>query len=95
MNNTKREIQLCTAPDGATYEINGEQLPVCGYVQSAGYGTVPLVDLHLMTDYEWQRRALDDRIRHPEKYSDTEDVAATVQRLTEWLLSHASKGGAA
>jgi hypothetical protein len=48
-----------------------------------------------MTDYEWQRRALDDRIRHPEKYSDTEDVAATVQRLTEWLLSHASKGGAA
>ena len=95
MTEVKRDIHVSAAPAGETYEINGQRFPVGGYVETAGYGKIPLLDLHFITDYEWQRRCLDDRIKHPEKYSDTEDVAATVQRLTEWLLSHASEGGAA
>lgn len=34
--------------------------------------TVPLI--HAMTDYKWQLGCLKDRLEHPEKYEQTEDV---------------------
>lgn len=49
-----------------TYEINGKAYPITGYVKTAGFGTVPLVGLKLMSDEEWNERGRRDFLRRYE-----------------------------
>ena len=42
----------------------------------------------MMSDYKWQYNCLMDRLEHPEKYQDTEDVEAAIERLKKWLAEH-------
>lgn len=49
-----------------TYEINGKEYPITGYVETAEYGTVPLVGLRLMSDEEWNERGRRDFLRRYE-----------------------------
>ena len=48
---------------------------------------VPLIEMKQMSDYEWQRQALEDRIANPDKYRIYlgEDVDAVIKMLTKWL----------
>lgn len=49
-----------------TYEINGKAYPITGYVETAEYGTVPLVGLKLMSDEEWNAKGRRDFLRRYE-----------------------------
>lgn len=63
--------------------------PTVGYlnIQSTGE-EIPILDIPLMSDYEWQQKCLQDRRNHPEKYTDIEDVNATITRIENWLAEH-------
>lgn len=76
-----------------TYEINGKEYPIAGYVETANEDTgessyIPVVDIPMMSDYNWQLLALNDRLSHPERYEATENVKETVERLYGWLREH-------
>ncbi len=72
-----------------TVEICGRQYPVLGYVKPETISQiVPLVDIPQMSDYEWQRSALQHRLEHPEIYRDREDLDAAIAHLREWLATH-------
>lgn len=49
-----------------TYEINGKAYPITGYVETAEYGTVPLVGLKLMSDEEWNAKGRQDFLQRYE-----------------------------
>lgn len=70
-----------------TYKILDREYPVTGYVSVQQTGTVPLADLPMMSDYQWQALSLKDRLENPEKYRTIlgEDVEATIARLRECL----------
>lgn len=70
-----------------TVKISGRDFPVLGHVTVKHIGTVPLVDLPMMSNYEWQMRNLQDRLEHPEVYREilVEDVEAVCAGLREWL----------
>lgn len=57
-------------------------------VPSDTEGAIPLVDVPMMSDYEWQKQALNDRLIHPEWYQDTEDVPTVIARSRVWLDAH-------
>lgn len=78
---------IISAPEGTTYTVAGKEFPVIGYTNFNGK-LVPLVDIPSMSDYKWQLMCLHDRLEHPEKYRDTEDVDATIERLKKWLAEH-------
>ena len=42
---------------------NGEY-PVIGAIKTEEYGLVPIVDMPLMSDDEWQRMCLKDKLRN-------------------------------
>lgn len=67
--------------------IGGREYPVNGYVESEGIGSVPIVDIHLMSDEEWHRSCLKSRRENPELYrkagEDVEAVIAKLERLLE------------
>ena len=33
--------------------INGQNYPITGIVEDEALGPVPIIDLHVMSDYEW------------------------------------------
>ena len=70
-----------------TYKILDREYPVTGYIFAQQTGTVPLADLPMMSDYQWQALSLKDRLENPEKYRTIlgEDVEATIARLRECL----------
>lgn len=37
------------------------------------------------TNYKWQYDCLIDRLEHPEKYQDTENVQESIEYLENWL----------
>lgn len=78
---------IIPAPEGTTHTVAGKEFPVIGYTDLNGKA-VPLVDIPSMSDYKWQLMCLQSRIENPELYSDTEDVAATIERLKKWLAEH-------
>lgn len=47
-----------------TYEILGKAYPVVGYVTAPQIGTVPLVDLPMMSDEEWNRTARENAVHN-------------------------------
>lgn len=73
-----------------TMKIRERSFPVAGYVTDEAMGTVPLVDLPMMSDYKFQRIALEDRLQHPEVYREVlgEDVELAIAGLRQWLKEH-------
>lgn len=84
-----------------TYEIYGKKYPVKGHVriiddQDMPTGeTIPIVDIPMMSDYQWQLDALNSRLKTPELYRPYEDVDAVIARLRKWLKEHESEGAEA
>lgn len=46
-----------------TMKIGNEEYPVIGVIKTEEYGPVPIVDMPLMSDDEWQRMCLKDKLR--------------------------------
>ena len=77
----------------SVYEISGKEFKIEGYTISRNTETnerifIPVVDIPMVSDYKWQLDCLNDRLNHPEKYEDTEDVPATIERIKKWLEEH-------
>lgn len=53
--------------------------------------SIPVLNIKQMSDYDWQLNCLKDRLEHPEKYADFEDVDETVKKLRKWLDEHKEK----
>lgn len=47
-----------------TYEILGREYPVTGYITESKLGTLPLVDLSVMSDERWEELAQENAIRN-------------------------------
>ena len=75
------------------YEIGGRAYPILAGVRSdtAG-GYVPLVDLSMISDYQWQAKALEHRLTHRENYEGHEDVDSVIAYLRRWLSEHGKAG---
>ncbi len=84
--------KLIPARPGEVFSLGEKSYPVTGYLSVAGMPTVPLVDIPMMTDYQWQLFALESRLQHPENYAPFEDVAETVANLRQWLKENAPEG---
>lgn len=84
--------KLIPARPGEVFSLGGKSYPVTGYLSVDGMPTVPLVDIPMMTDYQWQLFALESRLQHPENYAPFEDVAETVANLRQWLKENAPEG---
>ena len=67
--------------------VAGQEYEVEERVYSEYVGDyVPLINLHWITDEEWQLHALQDRLSEPEKYAALgEDVPAHIKKLRAWL----------
>lgn len=76
-----------------TMKIGSREYPVAGYVTTKQTGTVPLVDIPMMSDYKWQLRSLRSRMENPERYQEAfdEDVEAVIIRLRKWLKIHSAE----
>ncbi len=63
--------------------IGGRKYPITGTVEHEVLGAVPVVDIHLMSDYEWHVSCLKSRLEDPELYRRVlgEDVEAVIDRL--------------
>ena len=73
----------------ATYTAAGKEFPIKGAIKYGG-DYVPLVDIHMMSDYRWQLNCLESRLRDPERYRGTDaNVNATILRLIDWLHDNA------
>ena len=48
----------------ATYEIAGKAYPVLGYITTPQTGTVPLVDLPMMSDERWEELCRESAVKH-------------------------------
>lgn len=72
------------------YKIYDKEYNIIGYKNVVDenkniVGRVPIVDIPQISDYEWQLNCLNDRLQHPEKYEDFENVEETIAKLRKWL----------
>ncbi|MGN0488383.1 MAG: hypothetical protein ACI4HO_03865 [Ruminococcus sp.] len=77
-----------------TFPIDGYAIPtVNGYKISTQpiQGSIPILSIPMMSDYKWQQECLKSRLKHPERYSEYEDVNATIAKLRKWLDEHEPK----
>ena len=77
-----------------TYELAGREYPITGYEKIKDKDcnvlfATPVIDLPMVSDYEWQLDRLKSRLEHPERYAGREDVDQTIARLKQWLAEHA------
>lgn len=76
-----------------TYEINGKEFEIMGYVRlkdKDGKPTeeyIPIVDVPQISDYKYQLMSLKSRIMHPEYYEVSENVSVVMEKLKIWLLA--------
>ena len=63
--------------------IGGRKYPITGTVEHEVLGAVPVVDIHLMSDYEWHVSCLKSRLEDLELYRRVlgEDVEAVIDQL--------------
>lgn len=72
-----------------TCEISGQVYPILAGVWSKTAGEyVPLVDLPVISDFQWQVKALEHRLTHRENYEGREDVDGVIAYLRKWLVDH-------
>ena len=79
-----------------TYSVGGREFPVVGHAKVMNrnrevVGTIPIVDIPQVSDYQWQLDCLNDRLQHPEKYAPSEDVEEHIAQLRQWLATHNEK----
>lgn len=72
------------------YKIYDKEYNIIGYKNVVDenkniVGRVPIVDIPQISDYQWQLDCLNDRLQHPEKYEDFENVEETIAKLRKWL----------
>lgn len=70
------------------YTIGDKSYPTEGFIESKTGEQIPLVRVKMMSDYKWQKRALDDRLAHPEHYSGIENVEEAIAGLRTWLAAY-------
>ena len=70
------------------FEFGGKLHPVSGYAKDETGREIPVVDIPVVSDYDWQRSCLESRLRHPEAYEPYEDVEAAIDKLRAWLEEH-------
>lgn len=77
-----------------TVNICGKEYPIDGMLRIKNLNMeIPIADMPMMSDYDYQRMCYEDRINNPEKYIGIdEDVNATTERLKKWLESHRKDG---
>ena len=63
--------------------INGQNYPITGIVEDKALGPVPIIDLHVMSDYEWHVSCLKSRLENPDMYRRVlgEDVDSVIAKL--------------
>lgn len=63
--------------------INGQNYPITGIVEDDALGPVPIIDLHVMSDYEWHVSCLKSRLENPDMYRRVlgEDVDSVIAKL--------------
>ena len=74
-----------------TMKVGNREYPVVGYAASKNTEEkYPILDIPMMTDYQWQLESFRSRLKHPEVYREFlgEDVELVVSKLMSWLLSH-------
>ena len=76
-----------------TYNVGGKEYKVEGYIKANVTETgeqffVPLVNIPMMSDYQWQLSCLKSRLEHPEIYEKEEDVPAKIKEIRHWLAEH-------
>ncbi len=61
-----------------------------GYTVKGYKNAVPVIDLKMCGNYEWQQMCLESRLQHPERYADedAEENAAKIAYLRKWLEEH-------
>lgn len=65
-----------------TYTIAGREYPVIGYVNAPQTGRVPLVDMPMMSDEEWERTARENAVHNfTMKFGRSPE---TVEEAVEW-----------
>ena len=69
-------------------EVDGQYFPVEAVVPLKGNGYLPVLNIPQMSDVQWQRRCLSERLADPEKYAKIEDVDTAIARLRKWLKEH-------
>ena len=70
--------------------IGGHNYPITGTVEHERLGEIPVVDIHLMSDYEWHVSCLKSRLENPEVYREMlgEDVEAVIDRLKATIAKY-------
>ena len=63
--------------------IGGHNYPITGTVEHEKLGEIPIVDIHLMGDYEWRVSCLKSRLENPDMYRRVlgEDVDSVIAKL--------------
>lgn len=74
-------------------KIGQREHPVVGHVESKQMGTIPLVDIPMISNHEWHRSCLNSRLKSPELYRALgEDVEAAIADLEEKLAKYNENG---
>lgn len=70
--------------------IGGHNYPITGTVEHERLGEIPVVDIHLMSDYEWHVSCLKSRLENPEAYREMfgEDVEAVIDQLRATIAEY-------
>lgn len=76
-----------------TMKIGRRDFSVLEYVTDEEMGDVPAIGLPIMSDYKFQRIALEDRLQYPEVYREVlgEDVELAIAGLRRWLEDHSKE----
>ncbi len=74
------------------YEIQGKEYPVIGQCKVINdkkeiVGSIPIVDVPMMSDYKWQLGCLVSRLKHPEYYPE-ENIEETICKIKRYLAEH-------
>lgn len=78
-----------------TMKVGSREHPVVGYVTAKRIGTLPLVDIPMMSDYKWHLSCLNSRLEYPEMYRAAgEDVEAVIAELRKTLAGYDENGEA-
>lgn len=88
MNNIEK-VAIKQAEPNTKYEINGKTYDVKEVVVTQSGNVIPIVNLKMQSDYDWQRGCLKSRINNPEVYKKHDkDVNATIDHLYNWLIEN-------
>lgn len=74
--------------ESATFNVAGREYPISDYVETKEFGTLPIVDIPMMTNYKWQKLCLEFRIKNRELYGKHEDVDTSIAELQAWIAKN-------